>query len=96
MGQGRGVTMYLYLKSRKLGAIHIEFSTNFGISPLYSFSKWKNELIVDLPWARIILTPPENLKKDKKDTDKNGQKHHQQDSPLHPSVSGSASAHTEG
>jgi hypothetical protein len=54
--------MNFYFKHRRLGAIFIEFSDSLGLSPLYSFSKWKNEFIIDLPWVRIILTSALTLK----------------------------------
>lgn len=53
--------MYFYVKKKWLGAIYVEFGTDLGIKPLYSFRKWKNEFIFDLPWTQIILTPASAL-----------------------------------
>jgi hypothetical protein len=58
-------SMNFYLKNSFLGAIHIECASYLGIRPLYSFSKWKNEFIVEFPWLRIILTPKTTLKTEK-------------------------------
>jgi hypothetical protein len=56
--------MNFYFKYRKLGAIFIEASPKLGLYPLYSFSKWKNEHIIELPWIEIILTPASAIKKE--------------------------------
>lgn len=64
--------MNFYFRNIRLGAIYIECSLKLGVKPLYSFSKWKNEVIVEFPWIRIILTPALTLKKEK-DFDKNGE-----------------------
>lgn len=56
--------MFLHFKNRKMGAILIELSPQLGIDPLYSFSNWSNETIVDFPWTRIILTPPSVLQQE--------------------------------
>jgi hypothetical protein len=54
--------MNFYFKHRMLGAIFIEISSDLGVSPLYSFSKWQNEHILDFPWARFIMTPASKIK----------------------------------
>lgn len=56
--------MFLHFKNRRIGAIFLELSPKLGIDPLYSFSNWGNETIVDLPWLRIILTPPAALQQE--------------------------------
>lgn len=56
-----GSNMNFYFKYRKCGAIFIEVSRHLGLCPLYSFSKWENEHIIDLPWTKIILTPASKL-----------------------------------
>lgn len=57
--------MNFYFKHRKFGAIFIEVSPHLGLIPLYSFSRWQNEHIVEFPWTKIILTPVHILEKEK-------------------------------
>lgn len=64
--------MNFYFKYRKWGAIFIEISPLLGLYPLYSFSKWKNEHIVELPWIKIILTPVSSIKEEAENI-KNGE-----------------------
>ena len=79
--------MDFYFRNSRLGAIHIECALNLGVSPLYGFSKWKNEVIIELPWMRIILTPALTLKNEK-DFDKNGESNRPKTSHPHDTPAG--------
>jgi hypothetical protein len=57
--------MIIYVKNTRWGAVCIECAIYLGIKPMYSFSKWKNESILEFPWVRIILTPASTLKNEK-------------------------------
>jgi hypothetical protein len=95
IGAVRGVnSMNFYLKNSLLGAIHIEFASYLGIRPLYSFSKWKNEFIVEFPWLRIILTPKATLKTEK-DFIKNGETKRPKTTSTDESVTGHSSPYPE-
>lgn len=47
----------MYIRIVGIGALYVEVSTLLGIKPLYDFNKWDKEIIIDLPWTRIIFTP---------------------------------------
>lgn len=89
-----GFLMNIYVKNKFLGAIHIECASYLGVKPLYSFSKWKNEIIVELPWVRIILTPALTLKKEK-DFDKYGESDRPKKLGTSPPVTGHSSPYQE-
>lgn len=50
-------TFYLRLFNRT--AISIDFDKEYTKIPLFEISKWRNEIIIDIPFCRIVYTPDE-------------------------------------
>jgi hypothetical protein len=57
----RGEIMMLYVKFSNYFALLAEMDKSYGFLPLYSFQSCNDELIVDIPYIRIIFTPGKNL-----------------------------------
>lgn len=52
--------MHFYLQIPAFGAIYCEMARELRLLPLINLNKWRNELIVDLPYTQIIFTPKSN------------------------------------
>jgi len=64
-----GHILEIYLKIKNLGTLYIDISTINDTKPLFSINKWGKEVIVDIPWTRVILTPWETLANEKNITE---------------------------
>ena len=62
-----GEQKMLYLNIGTLFAIYAEWSKTFAARPLFEKSEYKDELIFDLPFCRVIYTPGKCLKRKNKD-----------------------------
>ena len=49
--------MNCYWRFKRLFAVYIEFSKEFGCSPFLRIKNIKNELIVEIPYGYVIITP---------------------------------------
>jgi hypothetical protein len=54
--------MNLYAGSKHLGAVYIECAKAFGMKPLFMLENCNGEIVVNLPYTQIILTPARKLK----------------------------------
>ena len=58
--------MYTYWKCGNVFAAHLEWNRDFGISPFFAIHTCKNELIIDIPNIRIIVSGPDALNEEKR------------------------------
>jgi hypothetical protein len=49
--------MRIYWRIKGLGAFFFEGDKALGKKPLFSINKWNKEIIVNMPYCQIILTP---------------------------------------
>lgn len=58
--------MYTYWKCGNLFAAHLEWNSEFGISPFFAIHTCKNEVIIDIPNIRIIVSGSDALNKEQR------------------------------
>ncbi len=49
--------MMTYIKVGRLCGLLIEWDRNFTLRPMLKCEKYKDELVIDMPYCRIIYTP---------------------------------------
>lgn len=49
--------MIIHISLDGLGAIHAEWALAYGRSPAWKMSRFGREVVLDIPFARIIITP---------------------------------------
>lgn len=52
--------MIIHISLDGLGAIHAEWARAYGRSPAWEMSRFGREIVLDIPFTRIILTPMGN------------------------------------
>ena len=53
--------MYWYWRFKRLFAIYIELSASIGSRPFINIRREYNELIVEIPYGYVIITPRQKL-----------------------------------
>ncbi len=49
--------MTLYIKCGNFASIYFEINKRLGVTPLLKIEKYKNEIIVHIPYMHFIYTP---------------------------------------
>ena len=52
-----GNKVNLYVRIYRVGAVYVELSTFLDSKPLCSINRFGKEVVIDLPWTQLILTP---------------------------------------
>lgn len=52
----------IQVRLAKLFVVHFEWNTAYGCWPVLKVSKLNGEMIIDLPYSRVIYTPAKILK----------------------------------
>ncbi len=53
--------MMVYVRLRRLGALHFECCRAYTGMPFFSRQRCGSEIIFDMPFCRLIVTPAERL-----------------------------------
>ena len=53
--------MIIHISLDGLGALHAEWALAYGRSPAWKMSRFGREIVLDIPFARVIITPPWNI-----------------------------------
>ncbi len=64
--------MRIYWRIKGVGALFFEVDRALGKKPLCSINKWNKEIIVNIPYCQIILTPWTQLRHEGIEDSKNG------------------------
>ncbi len=54
--------MRLYLRIKRLLAVYIEVDKDLGKIPILEYTDMQGELIIQLPYITVILSPPQILR----------------------------------
>lgn len=50
--------MMIHISLDGVGAIHAEWARAYGRSPAWKMSHFGQEILLDIPYGRVIITPP--------------------------------------